>query len=105
MIKNRKSNGVKKRDDVKRKLIKRQADEIASLKSQIDRLDIDNKNKDELLHSVDSLREELEQVIESIRSKEAEYDELISDLRLMRKAFDREVFKNRWWIVKRLIKA
>ena len=105
MIKNRKSNGGKKRDDVKRKLIKRQADEIASLKSQIDRLDIDNKNKDELLHSVDSLREELEQVIESIRNKEAEYDELISDLRLMRKAFDREVFKNRWWIVKRLIKA
>ena len=105
MIKNRKSNGGKKRDDVKKKLIKRQADEIASLKSQIDRLDIDNKNKDELLHSVDSLREELEQVIESIRSKEAEYDELISDLRLMRKAFDREVFKHRWWIVKRLIKA
>ena len=93
------------KSDTKRKLIKRQADEIASLQSQIDRLDIDNKNKDELLHSVDSLREELEQVIESIRSKEAEYDELISDLRLMRKAFDREVFKNRWWIVKRLIKA
>ena len=101
----KKNNRSKRHDDVKNKIIKRQADEIDSLKSQIEKLNIDNANKDELIHSVDHLREEFEDVIDNLKSKEAEYDKLIADLRLMRKAFDREVFANRWWIVKRLIKA
>lgn len=101
----KKSNRSKRHDDVKNKIIKRQADEIDSLKSQIEKLNIDNANKDELIHSVEHLRNEFECIIDSLKDKEAEYDELIDDLRLMRKAFDREVFANRWWIVKRLIKA
>lgn len=94
----------KTKSDVKNRIIKRQADEIDSLKSQIEKLNIDNANKDELIHSVDHLREEFEDVIDNLKAKETEYDKLIADLRLMRKAFDREVFANRWWIVKRLMK-
>lgn len=93
------------KSDTKNKIIKRQSDEIESLRSQIEKLNIDNANKDELIHSVDHLREEFEGIIDNLKSKEAEYDKLIADLRLMRKAFDREVFANRWWIVKRLIKV
>lgn len=100
----KKNNRSKRHDDVKNKIIKRQADEIDSLKSQIEKLNIDNANKDELIHSVDHLREEFEDVIDNLKAKETEYDKLIADLRLMRKAFDREVFANRWWIVKRLMK-
>lgn len=93
------------KSDAKNKIIKRQSDEIESLRSQIEKLNIDNANKDELIYSVDHLREEFEGIIDNLKSKEAEYDKLIADLRLMRKAFDREVFANRWWIVKRLMKV
>lgn len=95
----------KTKSDVKNKIIKRQADEIDSMKSQIERLNIDNANKDELIHSVDHLRDEFMGIIDSLKDKESEYDKLIEDLRLMRKAFDREVFANRWWLVKRLMKV
>lgn len=93
------------KSDTKNKIIKRQSDEIESLRSQIEKLNIDNANKDELIYSIDHLREEFEDIIDNLKSKEAEYDKLIADLRLMRKAFDREVFANRWWIVKRLMKV
>ena len=65
-------NKRSKRADIKNKIIKRQSDEIESLRSQIDKLNIDNANKDELIHSVEHLREEFEGIIDSLKDKEAE---------------------------------
>lgn len=93
----------RKRSDARDRVIKRQWDEIALLKSKIDELDNSCQQKDELLRSVEYLKEEFDDVVNELREKRDEYDALIDELRLMRKAFNREVFKNRWWIVKRLI--
>ena len=105
MRKRRHSSRGRSSRDVKARVIKSQHDEIESLKRQIEALNIDLDKKDELIHSVDDLREQLRQIVSNVRKKEQECDKLLKDMRLMRKALDREVFKNRWWIVKRLIKA
>ena len=105
MRKRRHSSRSRASKDVKMRVIKSQHDEIESLKRKIEALNIDLDKKDELIHSVDDLREQLRQIVSNVRKKEQECDKLLKDMRLMHDALDREVFKNRWWIVKRLIKA
>lgn len=85
-------------------MIKRQSDEITSLKKKINDLNVTCEQKDELLSSVDSLQKELVNTIDDIKKKSKEYDKLIEELMSMRKIMNVEVFKGRWNIIKWLLK-
>lgn len=90
--------------DLKSKIIKRQADDIESLKKEISELEIDGAKKDELIGSIDSLQDDFREVIDGLKKKSDEYDRLIGELMEMRKIMDKEVFKGRWNIVRLLLK-
>lgn len=94
----------KKYGKIKGSIIKYQADEIKSLKAQIDKLNISCKEKDELINSVEHFQQEFVQIVEELRGKKQEYEKLIGEVREMKNALDREVFRGRWSIVKWLIK-
>lgn len=94
---NRKSN-------IKSRIIERQTHEIESLKKRISELEIDCDDKDELINSVDSLRIEMEQIVEDLKSKGEVYDKLVEELTEMKKIMNEEVFKNKWWLIRFLLK-
>lgn len=89
---------------IKGSIIKRQADEIRLLKSRINELNNACQQKDEMIESVDRFRQEFMNLIEETKGKKKEYEKLIGEVRAMRDALNREVFKGRWSIVKWLIK-
>ena len=91
----------KKYGKIKGNIIKRQDDEIRALKSHINELNITCQQKDE---SVDKFQQEFMGLIDELKEKKEEYEKLIGEVRAMKKAIDREVFKGRWSIVKWLIK-
>lgn len=95
--KNRKSN-------MKSRIIKRQIDEIDSLKKKIADLEIDCKEKDEIIKSIDTLRVDFKETIDDIKRKGEAYDKLIDELTEMKKVMNEEVFKGRWNLVRLLIK-
>lgn len=90
--------------DRKNRIIRRQLDEIESLKEKISSLEISCNEKDDIINSIDSLRSELTDVIADLKKKGKEYDALIADVRKMKKVIDEEVFKNRWNLIKLLIR-
>ena len=100
---NRKSKDRNK-SDLKNQIIQRKNDEIESLKNRISNLQIENEEKDELINSVEFLRNELLETIDELKSKRDEYDKLVSELREMKKVINEEVFKGRWSIIKLLVK-
>ena len=81
-----------------------QSEQIRRLKSQIEMLEQKLKEKDEQLLSVEPLRKELTESIQEHKKHKNEYQTLVDDLKLMKNVFDAEVLKNRWWIIKWLIK-
>lgn len=94
----------KSKSDFKNKVIQRQTDQIRSLEQQIADLEIDCDTKDEIVKSIEPLKKELEGVIDDLKSKSEKYDELIDDLTMMRTAFNKEVFKGRWKLIKFLMR-
>lgn len=101
---NAKKQRNKKRDDMKNQVIQRKNDEIESLKKKISELQISCGEKDELINSIEYLRNDLQATIEDIKKKGEKYDELNADLMQMRKVFNQTVFKGRWRIIKWLMK-
>lgn len=93
-----------KRSDMKDRIIKRQSEEIDSLKSKIERLNLDSDKKDELIMSVESFRNEMDEILKDIDDKRDKYQNLVDELFEMRKAMDEEVFNGRWKLVRWLIK-
>lgn len=96
--KRREKNGLKDR------IIKRQVDEIESLKNRISKLEIDNKTKDDIINSIDAMRLELLDVIGRLNDKSDEYDELIAEMKEMRDVFNQEVFRGRWRLIRFLMR-
>ena len=94
----------KKRTEFQEKMISRQSEQIESLKSQIIDLKLENEEKDKLINSIDSLREEFIKDIEDIKRYKKEYHALIKELKNMRKILDQTVYKGRWKLVKFIIK-
>ncbi len=94
----------KKRLDFQKNLIARQSEQIESLKSQIDDLNIKLKEKDEIINSVEYLREELKQNVKDIKKQKNKYESLIQELKKMREILNIEVYRGRWNIIKFLIK-
>lgn len=100
-------NASKKRNrksDVKSRIIERQTSEIESLKNKISELEIDCQDKDEIINSIDSLRMELDETVQGIKAKGEVYDRLIGELKEMKKIMNEEVFKNRWSLIRLLLK-
>ena len=94
-----------KRDyEFQKKLNTKQAEEIESLKTQIDALISLCEDKDKIIYSVDDLRKELAENVEEIKKEKKEYNSLTNDLKLMKKVMNETVFKGRWRLVKFLIK-
>lgn len=101
--------GVKKMNkhnskDRSKRIINKQIEEIESLKKTILKLEASCNEKDEIINSIDSLRNELVNTIEDIKKKSEEYDQLIGELAEMRKAMNRDVFKGRWNLIRLMLK-
>ena len=94
----------KRKLEFQEKLIKRQSEQIESLKSQVSKLELECKQKDETINSVSSLRSELEQNVSDIKKYKKEYKELINELRKMKEIMNQEVYKGRWKLIRFLIK-
>ena len=94
----------KKRLDFQQKVIFKKSEEIESLKSENEKLKQKLKEKDEIINSVEPMRMEMAENEKEHKRLQNEYRNLIQELRQMKRALDKEVFKNRWWLVKLLIK-
>lgn len=94
----------KKRLDFQSKMISRQSEQIEDLKSQNEKLKLELQEKDILINSVSPLKEELMQNIAEVKRSKKEYAKLVSELRKMKDIMNQEVYKNRWWLIKYLIK-
>lgn len=95
---------LKKRLEFQQKMISRQSEQIDGLKSKIAELELTIEKKDELIKSVDYLRKELIDNIDEIKQKKNEYEKLIKQLKDMEKIMNQEVYRNRWNLVRLLIK-
>lgn len=92
--------------EFQKKLNTKQAEEIESLKIQIDALTSLCEEKDKIIYSVDDLRKELTENIKEIKKEKKEYNILVNELKLMKKVMIEEFFKSKWkWkLIKFLIK-
>lgn len=94
----------KKRLDFQQNMISRQSEQIEDLKSQIEKLKLELKEKDEIINSVTPLKNELAKEVSEVKEYKKSYKELIQELRKMKDIMNQEVYKGRWWLVRLLIK-
>lgn len=94
----------KKKYEFQKKLILRQTEQIESLKNDVQRLEMECKEKDRIIHSVDSLRQELNENVETYKKLKNEYKDLIEEVRKMKTIINQTVYKGRWKLIKFLIK-
>lgn len=93
-----------KRLDFQQKMISRQSDQIDSLKSEIEKLNLKLQEKDEIINSVEHLRKEMTENVQEQKRLKNEYKQLVQELKKMKEIINQEVYKNRWWLIKLLIK-
>ena len=98
------NNYKNKKSDFKTKIITRQIDEIDSLRKKISDLEIDNKNKDEIIESINALRNDLINIVNEIKDKSDKYDMLIAEVMQMKSVINKTVFKGRWKLIRFLLK-
>lgn len=94
----------KKRLELQQDIISRQSKQIEDLKLQVESLKLEIKEKDEIINSVDHLREELIKNVAEIKKYKDEYAKLIGELRRMKEIINHEAYKDKWWIIKHLLK-
>lgn len=94
----------KKRLDFQNQMISRQSQQIDILKSKVEKLEQKLKEKDGIINSVAPLRNELNENIKATKKYKEEYKKLIKELKQMKGIVNQEVYKNRWWLIKYLIK-
>jgi hypothetical protein len=93
-----------KKTDIKNRIIKKQIDEINSLKNDISSLEIDAKEKEKLIYSVTILHDNFVEVLDDLKKQREEYDKLIKELLEMKNTMNEIVFKKRWKLIKFLMK-
>lgn len=101
---NEKKKRYHKKLDFQQKMIARQSDKIESLTSQIEALKLECERKDGIINSVTPLKEELTKNVNEIKEYKKEYRTLIEEVRKMKNIINQEVYKNRWWLIKLLIR-
>lgn len=98
------NNRTNKKLDTKNKVIKRQIDEIESLKQMVSDLQVDCNEKDNVIESIESIRNDLLEIVEELKEKSKECDELINEVIEMRNSIDKYFFKKRWKLIRLLLK-
>lgn len=93
-----------KKIELQEKLILKQSEQIKSLKLEVNDLRLKCEEKDNLINSTSSLRNELIENVSKIKKHEEEYKELNEELRKMKEIINQTVYKGKWWLVKFLIK-
>lgn len=94
----------KKRLDFQQKMISRQSEQIELLKSQVEKLKLELKEKDKIIDSVTPLKNELIRNIEDAKKYKKESKKLIQELRKMKDIVNQEVYGGRWKLIKYLIR-
>lgn len=85
-------------------MISNQSKQIEDLKSQIDKLELNIKEKDEIINSISPMRDELAQHISDAKRCKEDYKKLIDEIRKMKEVLNKTIYKGRWNLVKLLIK-
>lgn len=93
-----------KKYKLQEKLVSRQSEQIEKLNAEIAKLKLEIEEKDNIINSVSSLRDDLIQKNKDIDKYKEEYRVLIDELRKMKEIINQEVYKGRWRLVKFLIK-
>ena len=93
-----------KKIDMKTRIIKKQYDEIQSLKNNISELEIDAKEKEKITKSIAVLQDNFLEVLNDLKKQREEYDKLINELIDMKNAMNEIVFKKKWRLIKFLMK-
>ena len=94
----------KKKSDLKSRIITRQVDEINSLQKKVSALEIDSVKKDEIIYSIDTIRDDLFEIVNELKGKSEKYDELVKELMQMRNVMNQTVFNGRWKLIRLLLK-
>ena len=97
-------NKYEKRIEFQQKMISRQSKQIEELESQVRNLKLEIEEKNKIINSTSSLREEMAKNVADIKGYKIKYKELIDEVRKMKDGINQEVYKGRWWLVKLLIK-
>lgn len=93
-----------KRIEFQQKMISRQSKQIEELESQVRNLKLEIEEKNKIINSTSSLRDEMAKNVADIKGYKMKYKELIDEVRKMKDGINQEVYKGRWWLVKLLIK-
>lgn len=93
-----------KRIEFQKKMIARQSKQIELLMSQIETLKLECEKKDEIINAVEPMRREMTENLKEQKRLKKEYKSLIEELKQMKKIINQEVYKNKWWLIKFLIK-
>ena len=97
-------NKYKKRLDFQQKMIARQSEQIESLKSQIEKLELNLREKDNVINSIIPMKKELAQNIADAKKSKKEYKKLVDELRKMKNVMNETVYNGRWWFIRFFIK-
>ena len=97
-------NKYKKKIELQEKMILRQSEQIENLNAQIVKLRLEIEEKDNIINSVASLKDELVQKNKDIDKYKEEYRNLINEVRKMKEILNWTVYKGRWKLIKFLIK-
>ena len=85
-------------------MISRQSEQIEDLKAQIIKLNLEIEEKNHVINSVASLREELTQNVAEAKKCKQQIKKLVSELKKMKEIINQTVYKGRWRIIKFLLK-
>lgn len=94
---NEKKNKYEKRLRFQQKMISRLLEENEKLKLELN-------EKCAIINSVTPLRNELTDNVNEVKKCKKQYKKLIQELKIMKSIFNKEVYKNRWWLIKLLLK-
>lgn len=94
----------KKRLNFQSQMISRQSNQIDVLKSKIEKLEQQLKEKDEIINSIEPMRREMTENIKEYKRLKNEYQKLVQELKQMKEIMNQTVYKGKWWLIKFLIK-
>lgn len=97
-------NIYKKKFDFQQKLISKKSKEIECLNIENFNLKQKISEQNEIINSMEPMRNEMAESIEKHKALMCQYKDLINELKQMKKIFDKEVFKGKWWLIKLLLK-
>ena len=97
-------NKYEKRLAFQQKIINLKSEQIEKLESEIERLNNKIIEKDEIINSIEPMRKEMAENLKEQKKLKKQYKTLIQELKDMKNVINKEVYRNRWWLVRWLLK-